>query len=189
MKKNNTILIAIIAFILGVFSFYLYNLKTNQVQMKITANMQNNTQTSQSGRYENLQFESLRRVKDTFYIKFSQQIEHIPFSNDCALDGSDDEIKEGCSLMPIRRAKLNPEIDITKEYQFTTYGTVALITYDDSHISGVELLPIDFFYNFLNKLEKPKITYYSVFDNPEQLKFNVIMLDNKIVNIAQVYES
>lgn len=190
MKKTEVILIAIIAFLLGVFSFYLYNLKTNQVQMKITANMQNNNQTSQSGRYERLQFESLKRVGDTFYIKFSKQLESVPRSNNCAVDGSDDGIKPGCNPIDLYQTKINPDINISKEYAFTNYGTVTLISYDIFNDSWTESLPVDFFHKYITKSEKPKVQYYGgSVENPTSVKFNVIMLDGEIVNISEVYES
>lgn len=189
MKKTEVILIAIIAFLLGICFWYIYTSQIHPVTLSQNTSQENSKIIS--GQFTDLQFQSLRKDGSNYYIKFSEQKEDWRAPEKCKLIHEDDIVMEEKYPECVRygrplQTKTPTDIDLSKEYKFNTSGSVNLINV----IHGAEeLISINRFYDYINKIDTPNEQYYgSVIDNPKLWGFNVTFVNGDIAVMTQVYQ-
>jgi hypothetical protein len=185
MKKIYLINLILILLILG-FSLSKFYQKTN---------FENNNDNKdvielKSGIYKDLYFENLRKEGDRYYIKFSRQEEDEVFPDYCYQNGVFVENFENSCVRYGRpmKDKINPDIDLSKEYILSNTATVDLITYDERHASYFYNMSISTFYKYLNNTEEPPVVFYSFSSKDyEFLSFDVTFTEGEISNLRDIY--
>lgn len=196
MKNIYILILILISFTSGFFvSKINFNDKVKNVDNSLSYNAE-----PKSGVYEQLVFENLKKIGDDYYIKFSKQEEDVPPTKEClefkGITDSEDDPCPRTALLP--REKLNPEIDLSKEYKVYrdnfNYGDVELIYYiyhnKDYFRESRELISVEKFFNLINNTEKLDIGYYygGIIDNPERWSFNVTFVNGEVVLMSQIYQ-
>lgn len=186
MKNSLIIILVAVSFILGFFvSKFYFQTKTSETTRLSDA--------LGSGVYNDLYFESLRKEGDSYYVKFSKQLEDRKLPAKCySADGgiiSNEEygdcFKQGRPL----DTKLLPDIDLSKEYKFADKGIVGLLIYSEDYKWVVGELTMDEFYDLINKTIKTDINYYGgVINEPQKWGFEVVMINGEIENMSQIYQ-
>lgn len=172
MKKVYVIILILLFFALGFFVSKIYF---------------TDKEKPDSGVYNELSFQSLRKEGNDYYLKFSKQEEEKVFPEYCYQNGvfvenfDNDCVIQGRPLQD----KINPEIDLSKEYKISKDGVIELITYDNGPMT-FSLTSISSYYKYIN--DKDYELNSDITRDPKAYNFEVFMLNGEIINLRQIYQ-